>query len=269
MVTDVTATLPSVTPSKNAETRMVTDVTTLHTQSLRDAKISDEVTRDCIQKDGVLGEVAVTSVTMGVTPTSEPTKDGCNVSNVCNVGDRVKITEDYPGSETFRGAEGTVKQYSGKGYFEIEFDAEIEVIGGNPKKILNVSSNYFLTVVPALTTAKTQPAEFAEQIRKAIANVDRGLANKVTRTLKDKLQLRAEVRAALSVEEFDNFRLLVTAGFVKGMRVKYVGDPNYAEQYEGLELEVYSIIDKHSLINCRKPDGYLTTWMKPEELQKL
>jgi hypothetical protein len=52
------------------------------------------------------------------------------------------------------------------------------------------------------------------------------------------------------------------------MRVKYVGDPKYAEQYEGLELEVYSI-DEYFQITCRKPNGYLTTRMKPEELEKL
>jgi hypothetical protein len=72
----------------------------------------------------------------------------------------------------------------------------------------------------------------------------------------------------LTVEEFDNFRLLVTAGFVKGTRVKYVGDPKYAEQFEGLELVVDSI-DAHSQIACRKPDGSFTTWLKPEELEKL
>jgi CRISPR/Cas system-associated endonuclease/helicase Cas3 len=87
--------------------------------------------------------------------------------------------------------------------------------------------------------------------------------------LKDKIQLRKEVRAVLTVEEFDNFRLLVTAGFVKGTRVKYIGDPKYAKQYEGLELEVNSI-DEHSLITCRKPNGAgYTTRLKPDELEKL
>jgi hypothetical protein len=52
------------------------------------------------------------------------------------------------------------------------------------------------------------------------------------------------------------------------MRVKYVGDSKYAEQYEGLELEVYGM-DEYGEITCRKPDGYLTTRMKPEELEKL
>jgi hypothetical protein len=124
------------------------------------------------------------------------------------------------------------------------------------------------TSQPSMLSCTTEPAEFAEQIRKAIANFDRSLAVEVARALKDKIKLRNKVRAALTVEEFDNFRLLVTAGFVKGTRVKYVGDPKYAEQFEGLELVVDSI-DAHSQISCLKPDGSLTTWLKPEELEKL
>ncbi len=124
------------------------------------------------------------------------------------------------------------------------------------------------TSQPSMLSCTTEPAEFAEQIRKAIANFDRSFAIQVLRALKDKIQLRKEVRAALTLEEFDNFRLLVTAGFIKGTRVKYVGDPKYAEQFEGLELVVDSI-DAHSQISCLKPDGYLTGKLKPEELEKL
>jgi hypothetical protein len=119
-----------------------------------------------------------------------------------------------------------------------------------------------------MLSCTTEPAEFAEQIRKAITNFDRSLALQVTRALKDKIQLRKEVRAALTVEEFENFRLLVTAGFIKGTRVKYVGHPRYAEEFEGLELVVDSI-DAHSQISCLKPDGYLTGKLKPEELEAI
>jgi hypothetical protein len=116
----------------------------------------------------------------------------------------------------------------------------------------------------------TKPEEFAEQIRKAITDVDRSLAIKVWNALagKAKTNLRNEVKDCLAPSEAQNFKLLAKAGFLLGMRVKYVGDPEYAEQYEGLELEVYSL-DEYYLITCRKPDGYLTTRMKPEELQKL
>jgi len=116
----------------------------------------------------------------------------------------------------------------------------------------------------------TEPEEFAEQIRKAIANCDQPLAIQILSALKGKAKekLKEEVRGHLTYPENENFRLLVVAGVLLDMRVKYVGDPRYAEQYEGLELQVYKM-DEHFQITCRKPDGYLTTRMKPEELRKL
>jgi hypothetical protein len=113
----------------------------------------------------------------------------------------------------------------------------------------------------------TEPEEFAEQIRKAIANFDRPLAAQVSGALKDKIQLRKEVRAALTVEEFKDFWLLVTAGFIKGTRVRYVGT-RYHDQLQGLEL-VVNAIDARLQISCLKPDGYFTTWMKSEELEAI
>jgi hypothetical protein len=114
----------------------------------------------------------------------------------------------------------------------------------------------------------TEPEEFAEQIRKAIANIDQPLAIQILNALKDKAKekLKEEVRNCLTIRENENFRLLVVAGLLLDMRVKYVGDAKYAEQYEGLELEV-DAMDKFFRITCRKPDGYLTTRMKPEELE--
>jgi hypothetical protein len=116
----------------------------------------------------------------------------------------------------------------------------------------------------------TEPEEFAEQIRKAIANFDRSLAIQVWDGLKAKVKrkLREEVKSHLTARESESFKILVTVGFLLDMRVKYVGDSKYAEQYEGLELEVYGM-DEYGQITCRKPDGYLTTRMKPEELEKL
>jgi CRISPR-associated protein Cmr3 len=149
-----------------------------------------------------------------------------------------------------------------------EFEAEI--LTQQDKKAVEESSTISSTVEDSSTISSTLPANFAEQIRKAIANFDRLLAIQVWDGLKAKVKrkLREEVKNHLTPTENENFKLLVAAGFLRGTRVKYVGDPKYAEQYEGLELEVYSI-DEHSLITCRKPGGYLTTRMKPEELEKL
>jgi hypothetical protein len=145
---------------------------------------------------------------------------------------------------------------------------ELESLTQQGEKAVEDSSTISSTVEESSTISSTLPAEFAEQIRNAIANFDRALAVEVTRALKDKTKLKKEVRAALTVEEFENFRLLVTAGFVKGTRVRYIGDPKYAEQFEGLELVVNSI-DAHSQISCLKPDGYLTGKLKPEELEAI
>jgi hypothetical protein len=121
-----------------------------------------------------------------------------------------------------------------------------------------------------MLSCTTEPAKFAEQIRKAIADIDRPLALQIFNLLKgkEKDELKEQVRGCLTVRENENFRLLLVAGFLLDMRVKYVGDSKYAKQYEGLVLEVYGM-DEYSLITCRKPDGYLTTRMKPEELEKL
>jgi len=113
----------------------------------------------------------------------------------------------------------------------------------------------------------TKSEEFAGQLRKAIANLDQALAVQISRALKGKTELRKEVRAVLTVDEFDNFRLLVIRGFIKGTRVKYIG-ARYRDQLQGLEL-VVNAIDSRSEISCLKPDGRFTTWMKPEELEAI
>jgi hypothetical protein len=121
-----------------------------------------------------------------------------------------------------------------------------------------------------LLSCLTEPEEFAEQIRKAIANSDRPLALEIEEALKDKANtnLRMQVRSCLAPFDRKNFKLLAKAGFLRGTRVKYVGDPKYAKQFEGLELVVDSI-DAYSQISCLKPDGSFTTWMKPEELEAI
>jgi hypothetical protein len=145
-------------------------------------------------------------------------------------------------------------------------DMDLNPSGGNGG---NFSSSAE-TSQPSMLSRTTKPEEFAEQIKKAIANFDQPLALEIEEALKGKVKenLRMQVRSCLAPLDRKNFKLLAKSGFLRGTRVKYVGDPKFAEQYEGLELEVYSM-DEYSLITCRKPDGYLTTRMKPEELEKL
>jgi len=112
----------------------------------------------------------------------------------------------------------------------------------------------------------TEPAEFAEQIRKAITKFDRSLAIQVWDALKAKTkrELRAEVKNHLTPTENENFKLLVATGFLRGTRVKYVGS-RYPD-LDGLELTVDNI-SPYSEIACCRCDGSFTTWLKPEELE--
>ncbi|MEG4121846.1 DUF3854 domain-containing protein [Microcoleus sp. N9_B4] len=158
-LTDLTSTLHTLTPEKTAETIDLHTLPTLHTQSLRNAKICDEISRDVIQENLVLGESGSKVCKARLTPTFEPTDDGCKVSKVCKVDDRVKVAEDYPGSPTFIGAEGTVREDLGKGEFEVEFDVEIPVVGGKPKKSLVFAAD-FLIVIPLVQSEKKQHKEF-------------------------------------------------------------------------------------------------------------
>ena len=146
-----------------------------------------------------------------------------------------------------------------------------------PSKALDPTVGYVGYISPLskktenlLLSYLTEPEEFAAQIRKAIANFDQPLALEIEEALKGKVKakLRDEVKDCLAPSETRNFKLLAKAGFLRGTRVKYIGDSKYAEQYEGLELEVYSM-DEYFEIACLKPDGSLTTWLKPEELEKL
>jgi hypothetical protein len=146
-----------------------------------------------------------------------------------------------------------------------------------PSKVLDPTVGYVGYISPPsektenlLLSYLTEPEEFAEQIRKAITNFDRPLALEIEEALKGKAKakLRDEVKDCLAPSETRNFKLLAKAGFLQGTRVKYVGDSKYAKQYEGLELRVHSM-DAYFEIACVKPDGSLTTWLKPEELEKL
>ena len=57
------------------------------------------------------------------------------------------------------------------------------------------------------------------------------------------------------------------ASFAIGEQVSYIGK-DYKDQYGNLTLTVDEIVrDGNSIVvACRKPDGYFTTWLNPDEL---
>jgi putative DNA primase/helicase len=180
-LTDLTATLHPLTAEKNAETIDLHTLPTLHTQSLRNAEISSEMSGDCIEKKSLSGVSESKVCKSRLTPTSEPDANGCKVGKVSKVdkdskfkvGDRVKITPDYPsaGSRTLIGVEGTVTEDLGKRGLDIEFDAEVEIVGGKPKKSLVVSPE-FLALIPATPVlAKKAPTSLKVGDRVVIKDV--------------------------------------------------------------------------------------------------
>lgn len=86
-LTDLTATLQTLTPEKNAETIDLHTLPTLHTQSLRSAEISHEMNGDSIEENAVSDESGSKVCKARLTPTSEPVEDGCKVSKVCKADD--------------------------------------------------------------------------------------------------------------------------------------------------------------------------------------
>jgi putative DNA primase/helicase len=90
-----------------------------------------------------------------------------------NVGDRVKITPDYPrgGTQTLIGVEGTVREDLGKRGLDIEFDAEVEIVGGKPKKSLVISTEFLALIPAAPVSTKKAPTKFKVGDRVAIKDV--------------------------------------------------------------------------------------------------
>jgi putative DNA primase/helicase len=112
----------------------------------------------------------------------------------------------------------------------------------------------------------------AGEMRQALAsgNVDAGkeVWEKVNKSHR---QVRGFFPKNLTPQEIVAVNLLLNHGFVKGTQVKYVGtDVDLKEQYGDLELVIHSNNDQKTfLVNCCKPDGSLTTWLKPSNLRKV
>jgi hypothetical protein len=213
---------------------------------------------------------------LGKTSTSSTLAQSLDTASLSNVDASIHITSTSStlNGQNFKNSKFNVEERGGSVEVSSTFSnpypaRDLKDLTVNVEDV-EVFASSAETSQPSMLSRTTEPAEFAEQIRKAIANFDRSLALEIEEALKGKAKakLRNEVKDALAPSETNNFKLLAKSGFLRGTRVKYVGDPKYAEQYEGLELEVDSI-DEYFLVTCRKPDGSFTTRMKPEELEKL
>ena len=106
--------------------------------------------------------------------------------------------------------------------------------------------------------------EIFEAIKEAIATLDRAAARFAWQKIKNSPTQKEAVKAKLTEEEVLNFKILVATGWLKGMRVKYVGTK--FESLAGVELTIDKI--ERNGITCTKPDGSYITDLDKEDLVK-
>jgi hypothetical protein len=127
-----------------------------------------------------------------------------------------------------------------------------------------------LIAPPEPEIAPTEPEmgvadEIFEAIKEAIATLDRAAARFAWQKIKNSPTQKEAVKAKLTEEEVLNFKILVATGWLKGMRVKYVGTK--FESLAGVELTIDKI--ERNGITCTKPDGSYITDLDKEDLVKL
>jgi hypothetical protein len=111
------------------------------------------------------------------------------------------------------------------------------------------------------------PIALADEMRTALINVDKIAARKVWDTIKSDKTAQENLKSQLTEDENINVRLLLNCGFVKGTRVKYIGQ-KFAEYFEGMELAI-DRIDSHQGVCCKKPDGTWTAYLDKRDWQKI
>jgi hypothetical protein len=141
----------------------------------------------------------------------------------------------------------------------------------------NVEGSHQIPIAPPEPeTAPTEPEsseiepemgvgdEIFEAIKEAIATLDRAAARFAWQKIKNSPTKKEAVKAKLTEEEVLNFKILVATGWLKGMRVKYVGTK--FESLAGVELTIDKI--ERNGITCTKPDGSYITDLDKEDLVK-
>jgi predicted P-loop ATPase len=108
----------------------------------------------------------------------------------------------------------------------------------------------------------------ADKMRKALAKASyEDAAEVIKQVVASAPGVKQFFAKSFTKEEHFNICLLKNCGLTKGARVKYVGKD--IEQYAGEVLTVESMNSRNELA-CLRPDGKgYTTWLKPEELEKL
>ena len=163
---DLTYFTPPLVSEKTAVSVDLQPLTTLHTQSLRDAKKCDVTSDGAIVESLVPDQDDSKAGKSMLTATFETADDGCKVGKVskAKVGDRVKIAENYPGDKTFIGTKATVQEDLGKGDVVIGFDVEI-LVGGKTKTSRVISADYLVVIAaPKSATKSKKPFKVGDRV---------------------------------------------------------------------------------------------------------
>ena len=132
------------------------------------------------------------------------------------IGDRVKVSPEYIGTQEFRGKLATIIEVYSDGLCRIEFDSEIEISGCQPKKATNINGQY-LVLEPAVTDSNLseEELELVEFVRSAIAENDPATAKQVQGILKEVRSSgvadKEKVWGALMASEQAAFKRLVNS----------------------------------------------------------
>jgi Domain of unknown function (DUF3854)/D5 N terminal like len=217
-VTGVTSNSEIVTTSENPTTRMVTDVTALQDQSNQSEKTpSPDIAQSVNSRVESQPVTDVTPVTAPVTPAFELEAKPRNNSKTCNnpiaaqlqftLGERVKVSQEYPGAQEYRSELATVVEVWSDGLCRIELDREVTILSKS-KKQLNLDRRYLVSQSAAESNLNENELELVERALKAIADNDPAAARDVYCRVHE-LGVKEAVKAMLTSDENEDFRQLV------------------------------------------------------------
>jgi hypothetical protein len=130
-----------------------------------------------------------------------------------NVGDRVKVSAQYPGAQEYIDEWATVVKVWPDGVCWIALEREITVIGGKPTKQFNLDGRYLVSESATDSNLNEEELELVNLMREAISQSDPLVTDAVKKSLTETcdkgLANRQKVWEALTVSERTVFKALV------------------------------------------------------------
>jgi len=146
------------------------------------------------------------------TEPTEPTEPSSVPTVNWNVGERVKVSAQYPTQEYIDERATVVKVWS-DGLCRIELDREISVIEGKPKKQFNINGRYLVSESAADSNLNEEELELVNLMRFAVAQSDPLVTDAVKKSLTETcdkgLANRKKVWEALTASERTVFKALL------------------------------------------------------------